>query len=47
MNNKLITLKSFIRRNNRFINIVPRHCFDVTLADFEQMINNDLIQLEA
>ena len=23
------------------------HCFDVTLSDFEQTINNDFIQLEA
>ena len=28
------------------MNIAPEHCFDVTLADFEQIINNDLIQLE-
>ena len=41
-----MTLKSFIRKN-RFINIAPEHCFDVTFADFEQIINNDVIQLEA
>ena len=32
---------------SRRINIAPEHCFDVTLADFEQIINNDFIQLEA
>ena len=32
---------------NRLINIAPEHCFDVTLADFEQIINNDFIQLQA
>ena len=26
---------------------MPKHCFDVTLADFEQIINNNFIQLEA
>ena len=25
---------------NRVINIVPKHCFELTLADFEQIINN-------
>ena len=39
-----MTLKSFIRQN-RLIGIAPEH-FDVTLADFEQIINKDLIQLE-
>ena len=30
------------------MNIAPEHCFDVTLADFEQIINNDyFMQLEA
>ena len=29
------------------MDIVPGDCFDVNLADFEQIINNDLIQLEA
>ena len=29
---------------NRLINIVPERCFDVTLADFEQIINNDFMQ---
>ena len=32
---------------NRLINIAPEHCFDHILADFEQIINNDFIQLEA
>ena len=41
-----ITLKSFIRKN-RVIIIAPNHCFDVVLADFEQILNNDFIQLEA
>ena len=26
---------------------MPKHCFDVTLADFEQIINNNFIQFEA
>ena len=26
---------------------MPKHCFDITLADFEQIMNNDFIQLEA
>ena len=34
-------------RKNRFANIVPEHCFDSTLADFEQIINNDFIEWEA
>ena len=34
-------------RKNRFANIVPEHCFDFTLADFEQIINNDFIEWEA
>ena len=46
MNNKRTTLKSFIRQN-RLIDIVPEHGFDVTLADVEQIINNNFIQLEA
>ena len=46
MNKKRITLKSFIRQN-RPIDIVPEHCFYVTLATFEQINNNDLIQMEA
>ena len=45
MNNKLITLKSFIRQN-RLIGIVPEHCFDATLANFEQIINNNFTQLK-
>ena len=31
----------------RLINIAPEHCFDVTSAEFVQIINNDFIQLEA
>ena len=31
----------------RLVNIAPEDCFDVTLADFEQIINNGSIQLEA
>ena len=38
-----ITLKSFTWKN-RLTSIAPEHCFDVTLADFEQIINNDFIQ---
>ena len=41
-----MTLKSFIRQN-RFIDITSEHCFDFTLADFEQRINNDFMQLKA
>ena len=29
------------------MNMAPEHCFDVTLADFEQIINNDIMQMEA
>ena len=29
------------------VNIAPVHCFDVTLAEFEQVMNNDFMQLEA
>ena len=29
------------------MNTAPEHCFDVTLADFEQIINNDIMQMEA
>ena len=39
-------LRSFILKN-RLINLAPEHCFDLTLADFEQIIDNDFIQLEA
>ena len=39
-------LRSFILKN-RLINLAPEHCFDFTLADFEQIIDNDFIQLEA
>ena len=39
-------LKSFIQ-HNRLIDMVLEHCFDVTLADFEQIINNDFMQLKA
>ena len=41
-----ITLKSSIQKN-KLINIAPEHCFDVTLGDFEQVINNDFKQLKA
>ena len=34
-------------RKNRLIDIAPGHYIDVTLADFEQIINDDFIQLEA
>ena len=39
-------MNSFIRKN-RLIDIAPEHCFGVTLADFEQIINNGFIQLDA
>ena len=38
--------EKFIRKN-RLFNIAPEQCFDVTLADFEQTMNSDFIQLEA
>ena len=41
-----ITLKSSIQKN-KLINIAPEHCFDVTLGDFEQVIDNDFKQLKA
>ena len=35
-------------KKNRLTNIAPEHCFDITLAaEFETIINNDFIQLEA
>ena len=46
MNNKWTTLKIFIQQN-RPTDIAPEHCLDVTLGDFEQIINNDSIQLQA
>ena len=46
MNDKWITLESFIRQN-RPIDIAAEHCFDVNFADFEQIINTDFIHLEA
>ena len=39
--------KLYLKKKKRLINIAPEHFFDVTLADFEQIINNDFIQLEA
>ena len=27
--------------------IAPEHCFDITLGDFEQIISNDFMKLEA
>ena len=33
-------------RKNRLTNIAPEHCFDATLADFEQITNNDFMELE-
>ena len=44
MHNKWVTLKNFIPQNKMF---ASEHCFHVTLAGFEQIINNDFIQLEA
>ena len=41
-------LKSFqTNQPDQKTNFVPEHCSDVTLADFEQIIKNDLTQLEA
>ena len=34
-------------RHNRLIGIMSEHCFYVILADFKQIIDNDLTQLEA
>ena len=31
---------------NRLTNIAPEHYFDIILADFEKIINNDFMQLE-
>ena len=31
----------------RLIDFKPKHYFDVNLADFEQIINNDFVQLGA
>ena len=36
-----------LHRQNRFIDIANEYGFDVTLAGFEPMIDNDFIQLEA
>ena len=33
-------------QQNRLIALAPKHCFDVTLVDFEQIVNNDFMQLE-
>ena len=38
-------LEKFIRQK-KLSNIAPKHCFEVTLTDIEQIINNKLIQLE-
>ena len=46
MNNKCITLKSFIRQN-RLNDIASEHCFDVTLAEIEPIVHKDFMQLEA
>ena len=40
MNNKQINWQ------NRPINVVLGHCCGVTLADFEQITNNDFVQVE-
>ena len=32
---------------SRLIDISSKHRFDITLVDFQQKINNDVIQLEA
>ena len=47
LSTKSITLKRFIRKNNPLVNITPEHCFDVTSADLEQIINYDFMPLEA
>ena len=36
-----------IYSTKKLSNIAPKHCFEVTLTDIEQIINNKLIQLEA
>ena len=33
-------------QQNRLIDIAPKHSFDTTLADFEQIINTDFIQMK-
>ena len=40
------TFEKFILQN-RLIDIASKINFDITLADFEHIINNDFIQLEA
>ena len=30
----------------RYLRLTPEHCFDITLADFGQITNNDFMQLE-
>ena len=35
------------KRPYRLIDIAPEYCFDVTLGDFKQIIENDFIKLEA
>ena len=40
------TFEKFILQN-RLIDIASKINFDITLADFKHIINNDFIQLEA
>ena len=44
--NQMNNFEKLIRKN-RFINVTLEHCFEVTVANFEQIINNDFIQFEA
>ena len=39
-------MKSFIQQNG-LIDMTPQHSFHITLVDFDQIIINDFIQLEA
>ena len=46
--NQMNNFEKFYLKKNRLTNIAPEHCFDITLAaEFETIINNDFIQLEA
>ena len=46
--NQMNNFEKLYLKKNRLTNIAPEHCFDITLAaEFETIINNDFIQLEA
>ena len=39
--------EKFYLTKYRLVDTATKHCFDVTLSDFEQIIDNGFIQLEA